>query len=77
MTGESADGRTAAPVDDDAERLTLAQAAQRLGIAPRTLERWAKAGRIPSHRTEAGERQFRLKDLLSCSTRIDDESEQP
>ena len=60
------------PPDGGSEQLTLAEAAEWLGITPRTLERWAKAGRIPSTVTAAGERRFRLEDLVASSTRSDD-----
>ena len=58
--------------DEDAEHLTLAEAAQRLQIAPRTLERWANAGRIPSTVTADGVRLFREADLRTWSMKVDD-----
>ncbi len=54
------------------DELSLAEAARWLGIAPRTLERWAKAGKVPSTVTAEGSRTFRRGDLLGASTTTDD-----
>lgn len=40
------------------EWLSLAEAAQRLGVHPSTLRRWSDEGRISSVRTEGGHRRF-------------------
>jgi excisionase family DNA binding protein len=40
------------------EWLSLAEAAQLLGVHPSTLRRWSDEGRIPSARTEGGHRRF-------------------
>jgi len=51
----------------DADHLTLADASETLRLSPRTLERWAADGRIPSTLTANGVRVFRRSDLLSRS----------
>jgi excisionase family DNA binding protein len=45
------------------EWLTMAQAADRLGVSPPTLRRWAAQGRIPSTRTLGGHRRIALREL--------------
>lgn len=45
------------------DRLSLAQAASRLGVHPTTLRRWADAGHLPVIVTPGGHRRFRLEDL--------------
>jgi excisionase family DNA binding protein len=57
---------------DGEDVLTLAEAANLLGILPSTLERWAREGRIPSQLTAAGVRVFQRSDLLNRSVRTDD-----
>ncbi len=49
---------------EESGELTLAAAAELLGIADSTLERWARDGRIPSERTPDGVRVFRRRELL-------------
>ena len=44
-------------------QLSTLQASRFLGLAPRTVIRWANSGRIPCVRTGAGHRRFRLGDL--------------
>lgn len=56
----------------DSEHLTLAQAAEHLAISPKTLERWARDGRIPSERTPEGSLVFRRDELLSRSAKMGD-----
>lgn len=38
--------------------LTVAQVADRLGVAPQTVRRWADRGFIPVARTPGGQRRF-------------------
>ena len=40
------------------EWLSLAAAAELLGVHPNTLRRWSRAGRVPSQRTPGGHRRF-------------------
>ncbi len=56
-------GRTAMSQENDSEDLTEAEAALLLRMTPSTLERWAKAGRIPSTVTANGQRMFRRSDI--------------
>lgn len=44
--------------------LPLPDAAQLIGVAPTTLERWVRAGRIPSELTQDGRRLLRRVDVL-------------
>ena len=61
-------GRKAMPPEEDAEDLTLAEAALWLGMSPKTLERWAATGRIASTVTSSGVRMFRRSELAKHST---------
>lgn len=56
------------PPEEDAEDLTLAQAALWLGLAPKTLARWASTGRIASTVTASGVRMFLRSELVERST---------
>jgi excisionase family DNA binding protein len=38
--------------------LTAAQVAERLGVSPKTVARWAKAGRLAHQRTLGGHRRY-------------------
>lgn len=38
--------------------LTIGQVADRLGVSPQTVRRWADAGLIPSARLPSGQRRF-------------------
>lgn len=40
------------------QRLTLGEAAERLGVHPSTLRRWSDTGHVPSSRTQGGHRRF-------------------
>jgi excisionase family DNA binding protein len=41
------------------------EAARRLGVPPRTIQQWAKDGKIPCVRTFGGHRRFAARDLDS------------
>jgi excisionase family DNA binding protein len=43
--------------------LTVSQAAKHLGVAERTLRRWADDGRLPAYSTPGGHRRFRVADV--------------
>ena len=47
------------------EWLTMAQAAERLGVSPPTLRRWAAQGRINARRTLGGHRRIPASELPS------------
>lgn len=59
---------------------TIGQAARLLGVSPDTARRWADAGKVPTHRDEAGRRLVNGRDLAAFSTELaqgghpDDES---
>lgn len=43
--------------------LTPTEVAQMFRVDPKTVSRWAKAGKIPSVRTPGGHHRFRLSDV--------------
>ena len=43
--------------------LTSGQAADLLGVDPRTIARWAESGRLPSSRTTGGHRRYKQADV--------------
>lgn len=43
--------------------MTIEQAAKRLGVAPSTLRRWEREGKIKPERTSGGHRRYRMSDL--------------
>ena len=43
--------------------LSRGEAARHLGVPPRTIQQWAKEGRIPYIRTFGGHRRFSARDL--------------
>lgn len=45
------------------ELLTPAEVGRMFRVDPKTVTRWAKAGRLPSIRTLGGHRRYRLSDL--------------
>lgn len=47
--------------------MTPAQAARALHVAPRTVARWAAAGRILAVRTPGGHRRYRRVDVQTLS----------
>jgi excisionase family DNA binding protein len=49
--------------DNISEWLTLAQAAELLGVHPGTLRRWSDKGNIPVHRTEGKHRRYRRGEI--------------
>jgi excisionase family DNA binding protein len=52
-----------AALDGSVTWLTVGQAAKHLGVAERTLRRWAKDGRLPAYSTPGGHRRFRVADV--------------
>jgi molybdopterin-binding protein len=49
---------------------TIGQAARLLGVSPDTARRWADAGRVETHRDEAGRRLIDGRDLASFSVEL-------
>lgn len=54
-------------MDKSPTLLTVGEAAERLGVHPKTLRRWTNAGRIPFIRLPSGHRRFRA-DLIERLT---------
>jgi len=51
------------PTASDGERLRLGEAADRLGVSPETVRRWADEGRLPATRTAGGQRTVSAWDV--------------
>ena len=49
---------------------TIGQAARLLGVSPDTARRWADAGRVATHRDEAGKRLIDGRDLAAFSVEL-------
>ncbi|MFE9614184.1 molybdopterin-binding protein [Streptomyces sp. NPDC006012] len=49
---------------------TIGQAARLLGVSPDTARRWADAGRVTTHRDEAGRRLIDGRDLAAFSVEL-------
>ncbi|MFD0891172.1 BldC family transcriptional regulator [Streptosporangium algeriense] len=45
--------------------LTPGEVAQIFGVGPKTVNRWALTGRIPSVRTPSGQRRYRETDVIT------------
>jgi len=55
-------------------RLTPSQAADKLGITPATLTKWARAGKVPFSRVAGGHRRYDLDEIdRLAATRIERE----
>lgn len=52
--------------------LTPGQAAAILGVDPKTVTRWAKAGKLSSTRTLGNHRRYRQEDVYALRDRTDD-----
>jgi excisionase family DNA binding protein len=52
------------PEYDDGEILTAGDVAELFAVSPRTIRRWADAGKLPSFRTVGGWRRFRWSEIL-------------
>lgn len=48
--------------------VSITEAAELLGITPKTLRQWEKAGKITAFRTEGGHRRYQVTDLLGGRT---------
>ena len=59
------------PSDCESGWLLLSDAAHLLGVAPTTLERWVRAGRIPNELTQDGQRVVRRVEVLNRVLRPD------
>jgi molybdopterin-binding protein len=54
---------------------TIGQAARLLGVSPDTARRWADAGRMATHRDEAGRRLIDGRDLAAFSVELAQQGE--
>jgi excisionase family DNA binding protein len=64
------------PVPDSEPLLTPSEVAALFRVDPKTVTRWAKAGKLTSIRTLGGHRRYReseVRALLSGNTRLIDE----
>jgi len=48
--------------------VSITQAAELLGVTPKTLREWEKTGRITATRTEGGHRRYQIAELLGSRT---------
>lgn len=55
--------------------LRLGQAAEFLGVTPRSLREWSDAGRIPTYRDEIDRRLYKQEDLEAFLNKIQLERE--
>ena len=67
MVGTSTPEENGTP---DKGYLSRGEAAQRLGVSPRTIQQWARDGRIPCLRTFGGHRRFSVEDLDSVQEAV-------
>ncbi|MDP9021654.1 MAG: BldC family transcriptional regulator [Actinomycetota bacterium] len=49
--------------DDEEELLTPGQVAKRFGVNPKTITRWADAGKLTAIRTLGGHRRYRASEV--------------
>lgn len=59
---ETARDRSLLPIEED-ELLTPAEVARLFRVNPKTVTRWARAGKIQAIRTLGGHRRFRSSDI--------------
>lgn len=58
------------PSDDD-RLLTPAEVAAMFRVNPKTVTRWARAGKVPAIRTLGGHRRFRLSEIRAVSAELE------
>jgi len=58
-------GGTMEPQDDDA-LLTPSEVAAMFRVNPKTVTRWARAGKLTAIRTLGGHRRFRVSEIRRC-----------
>ena len=63
---------TLTPRDDDDDLLVPGEVAQMFRVDPKTVTRWAKAGRIPCVRTLGGHRRYRRRDIRLALLKFED-----
>jgi predicted site-specific integrase-resolvase len=63
------------PADEADELLMPSQVVRRFGVDPKTVTRWARAGKLDPITTPGGHRRFRASEIQRClddGTREDD-----
>ena len=63
------------PADEADELLMPSQVVRRFGVDPKTVTRWARAGKLDPITTTGGHRRFRASEIQRClgdGTREDD-----
>lgn len=62
--------------DEDDALLTPAEVARMFRVSPKTVTRWARAGKLTAMRTLGGHRRFRASEVRGLLGRIEEGSEQ-
>jgi excisionase family DNA binding protein len=62
------------PIDDEGKLLTPSEVAALFRVDPKTVTRWAKAGKIGSIRTLGGHRRFREVEVRALLSDVGRES---
>ena len=61
--------------DDDDALLTPAEVARMFRVSPKTVTRWARAGKLTAMRTLGGHRRFRASEVRGLLGRVEEGSE--
>jgi len=61
--------------DEDDALLTPAEVARMFRVSPKTVTRWARAGKLTAMRTLGGHRRFRASEVRDLLGRIEETSE--
>ena len=65
------------PPVEERELLTPAEVAAIFGVGPKTVARWAKAGRLSSIRTLGGHRRFYSKEIAALAAEEAESGDRP
>ena len=63
--------------DDSATLLTPAEVAAMFGVDPKTVTRWAQAGRLTSIRTLGGHRRYRQDEVTQLLSQVPAQRDTP
>jgi excisionase family DNA binding protein len=61
------------PPDRETAYVTTAEAAKMLGKSPKTVSRWARAGRLPHFVTLGGHRRFPEEAIVEMAHQLDEQ----
>jgi len=61
--------------DEDDALLTPAEVARMFRVSPKTVTRWARAGKLTAMRTLGGHRRFRASEVRDLLGRVEEASE--